>query len=223
MIKLCWEIDDVMHLKLNTMKKEDHGLSKKSLKNLEIFNWADYRLYNSFVKKQQQEIVEIGKEKVDFYKNHIIKRSEQLFSECIKSDNSQNVTKWMQETELWPQKKTNQTCYLATRDATSIAMIGQLVRWKSTNPEFFEFKDESKTNFPKFCSEKSAEDNFVDFLKNEEFNVRQFYNFSTNKFDLRETWPEYIKNFTSMNTDKEIEAWKKTLEEDLPYPHRIWN
>ena len=67
------------------MKKEDHGLSKESLKNLEVFNWADYRLYNFFVKKQQQEIIEIGKETVDFYKNQIIKRSEQLFSECIKS------------------------------------------------------------------------------------------------------------------------------------------
>ena len=67
------------------MKKEDHGLSKKSLKNLEIFNWADFRLYNFFAKKQQLEILEIGKEKVDLYKNLIIKRSEQLFSECIKS------------------------------------------------------------------------------------------------------------------------------------------
>ena len=87
--------------------------------------------------------------------------------------------------------------------------LGQLLRWKSTNPEFFKYNDQSKTSFPKFCSEKSAENNFVDFLKNEEFNVRQFYNFSTNKYDVRETWPEYIKNFTSMDTDREIEAWKK--------------
>ena len=67
------------------MRKENHGLSKKSLKNLEIFNWADFRLYNFFAKKQRLEVLEIGKEKVDLYKNLIIKRSEQLFSECIKS------------------------------------------------------------------------------------------------------------------------------------------
>ena len=66
------------------MKKETKVLSPKSLENLQTFNWADFRLYQYFVQKQRREISEIGEDKVNYYKDMIIKKSEELHSECLK-------------------------------------------------------------------------------------------------------------------------------------------
>ena len=41
-LKFCWEVRDVVYLKLNTMAKEDKQLNNEDLKRLHEFNWADY-------------------------------------------------------------------------------------------------------------------------------------------------------------------------------------
>ena len=97
------------------------------------------------------------------------------------------------------------------------------MRWKIEYPDFFEFHNESMTNIPKLCEYESAKEKFLNFLKYEEFQVREFFNFSANSFDLRKNQPEYIKKFVSPDTQKEIQAWERTLEENIPYPHRLFN
>ena len=42
-LKFCWEVKDVVHLKLNTMQKEKNGLSKADEDRLKAFLWADVR------------------------------------------------------------------------------------------------------------------------------------------------------------------------------------
>ena len=42
-LKFCWEVRDVVYLKLNTMKKEKHSLSDLDKQRLHKFLWADVR------------------------------------------------------------------------------------------------------------------------------------------------------------------------------------
>lgn len=42
-LKFCWEVRDVVHLKLNSMKKEKQHLGKEDKQKLHKFLWADHR------------------------------------------------------------------------------------------------------------------------------------------------------------------------------------
>ena len=42
-LKFCWEVRDVVHLKLNSMKKDDNKLTEDDTKRLYEFLWADHR------------------------------------------------------------------------------------------------------------------------------------------------------------------------------------
>ena len=72
----------MVHFKLNSTKGRKPVLSKASQKNLEKFNWADYRLYNFFKERLYRQANDIGMEKVLKIKNEILKMSEDLKKEC---------------------------------------------------------------------------------------------------------------------------------------------
>ena len=66
MLKLCWSIEDVLHLKLNSMRETKRTLSEASKRNLREFNWADQRLYDFFRRKHERE----GKEQIKIVYHH---------------------------------------------------------------------------------------------------------------------------------------------------------
>ena len=55
MLKFCWDIDDVVHLKLNAMSSKSKEINAEAKSNLKKLNWADYRLYNYFKNKLHKE------------------------------------------------------------------------------------------------------------------------------------------------------------------------
>ena len=55
MLKFCWDIDDVVHLKLNAMSSKSKEINSEAKSNLKKLNWADYRLYNYFKNKLHKE------------------------------------------------------------------------------------------------------------------------------------------------------------------------
>ena len=84
-LKFCWEVQDVVHLKLNTMKREENQLEESDFDNLRKFNWADDRLYKYFKGKLQVEIAKYGHDVVEKIKNEIISESNRLSNECLDS------------------------------------------------------------------------------------------------------------------------------------------
>ena len=70
-------------LQLNTMRSESKKLSSQAEQLLEEYNWGDWMLYDFFVAKLKKEVKEIGEQKVEYYKNQIIKRSAEISDECL--------------------------------------------------------------------------------------------------------------------------------------------
>ena len=65
------------------MRSESKKLSSKAEESLEEYNWGDWMLYDFFVAKLKKEVKEIGEQKVEYYKNQIIKRSAEISDECL--------------------------------------------------------------------------------------------------------------------------------------------
>merc|ERR1712176_267864 len=78
MIKFCWKLDDVVHLKLNSMRKEEKTLSNESTQRLKILNWADFKLYDKMVKRLHREVEELGAAYVQSYVDRIQARIEEF-------------------------------------------------------------------------------------------------------------------------------------------------
>ena len=75
------------------MRKEEKTLSTLSISRQRNYNWGDWMLYEFFQKKLHREVVQIGLKKVEYYKNKIIARSQQISDECIQQNVSQTCLK----------------------------------------------------------------------------------------------------------------------------------
>ena len=124
MIKFCWSIDDVVHLKLNSMRKEERTLSDDSLRRLKTLNWADYKLYDRMLKQLKREVMEIGEGKVAHYVELINERIQVYVDDCVEpppppppSTSAANVapTAWISSIKLRPDHRRNQTCHMLTK------------------------------------------------------------------------------------------------------------
>ena len=96
----------MVHLKLNTMKKESKSLSDSDREKLKHFLWADYLLYEHFTKRLKREIEKFGTEKVEKIKDEIIRLSEQLSEECLEEPKQDNG--WLHQVKAKPEKTWNQ-------------------------------------------------------------------------------------------------------------------
>ena len=72
------------------MRQQKGHLSKQATDLLQEFNWGDFMLYKFFAKRLKEEVLEIGEQKVEHYKNLIIKRSAEFSKECLQ----ENVSKF---------------------------------------------------------------------------------------------------------------------------------
>ena len=111
-LTFCWEAEDVVHFKLNTMvtKTERRPLSDMAKERLKSFNWPDEALYNSAKKKLHDQVWRLGRSRVNEMKSSFLpcktwvlknfvklkeKRiieqlSEQLKQECTVSQNTKS-------------------------------------------------------------------------------------------------------------------------------------
>ena len=128
MIKFCWSIDDVVHLKLNSMRKEERTLSDDSLRRLKTLNWADYKLYDRMLKQLKREVMEIGEGKVAHYVELINERIQVYVDDCVEppppplpsdvvriGSNNMAPTAWISSIKLRPDHRRNQTCHMLTK------------------------------------------------------------------------------------------------------------
>jgi hypothetical protein len=216
MIKFCWSVDDIVHLKLNSMKKSSKTLSPESVNNLKKFNWADYKLYDYFNKRLDREIKEVGAEKVAKYEKMIEARMNEYIDECLEKDQSSGAA-WITSIKLLPTKRQNQTCYLMTKDNSNLIEIEHVQRWKKEFPEYFtkqEVGDNEppKNKVPKFCK---GPQNWRDWFNKQEPFVRGMFNWKTNEYDIRPEWPDYVKEFAQPFNEDEKKFGSNY--------RRIWN
>ena len=133
MIKFCWSLDDVVHLKvnclsfdqkikeiyiqLNSMRKEEKTLSDDSIRRLKQLNWADYKLYDRMNKRLKREVQQIGEEKVAHYVDLINERIQVYVDECIEPPPKTEIasTAWISSIKLKPDHRKNQTCHMLTK------------------------------------------------------------------------------------------------------------
>ena len=65
-LKLCWDIDDVIYLKVNAQPKQKGlTLSKNAKETLYKLNEPDYVLYDHFNKTLWKTVDELGRERVE--------------------------------------------------------------------------------------------------------------------------------------------------------------
>ena len=65
-LKLCWDIDDVIYLKVNAQPKQKGlTLSKNAKETLYSLNEPDYVLYDHFNKTLWKTVDELGRERVE--------------------------------------------------------------------------------------------------------------------------------------------------------------
>ena len=66
-LTFCWEAEDVVHFKLNTMvtKTERRPLSDLAKERLKSFNWPDESLYNHARKKLDDQVLRLGRSRVN--------------------------------------------------------------------------------------------------------------------------------------------------------------
>ncbi|CBY39255.1 unnamed protein product [Oikopleura dioica] len=204
MLKLCWTIEDVAHLKLNTMKKNDKKLSSGSIKRLRDFNWGDIRLYNYFKAIHDHQIKEIGENRINDIARRIEARANQISSECLETIKSGE--QWIQSLKLKPEKMKNQTCFMMTKDMGPYIHEDQVTRWKQQFPNWrMSEKDLADMKFkgsqtPEFCST----DKFAEFLTKREKNYRAFLKWKTNEYDILQTPPEYLEEFLKPTGNDEV-------------------
>jgi len=223
MIKFCWNVDDVINLKLNSMRKETKTLTDKSKLSLKALNWADFKLYDYFNRRLDREVQKIAKDKVDYYEKLINKRIDEYKEECLEKD--QATGGWISSIRLKPEKRKNQTCYLITKDNSNLISFEHLLRWKKQFPEYFGSaysgseppKDmPPKEKVPKFCK---GPQNWREWFDKQEPYVKNVFSWPTTEYDIRSEWPSYIKEFVRPFTAEENELNKK-----FPTTYRrIWN
>jgi len=195
MLKFCWDIDDMVHLKLNAMTGKKKTLSLDSLKKLKELNWADYRLYNYFKNKLHKEIDKIGRSKVTRVKQQIQDRTDQLFDECMEPA---TTTGWISNPRIKASKAKNQTCTLIVKDISNYLQAEQINRWKKEYPEWrmsqatIKKKKNKGSNMPDFCG---PNENFQDWLVKQEPIVTAALKWPTNQYDTRNFIPNYMDNF----------------------------
>ena len=68
------------------MRAESRKLSQQAEELQKEYNWGDWMLYDFFVAKLKKEVKQIGEQKVEYYKNQIIKRSGEISSECLQDN-----------------------------------------------------------------------------------------------------------------------------------------
>ena len=66
-LTFCWEVEDVVHFKLNTMvtKTERRPLSDLAKERLKSYNWPDESLYNHARKKLDDQVLRLGRSRVN--------------------------------------------------------------------------------------------------------------------------------------------------------------
>lgn len=214
MLKLCWDISDVLHLRLNSMRKDGKTLYSSSEKALRKFNWADFRLYEFFRKKLQREIETIGSEKIQLLAEEIASAADQLSKECLKQEESHG---WISSPIIKNEMRHNQTCTLMIKDISTYIELDHVVRWKSEYPEWrmdpkkvVRRKTKGK-EMPDFCK---AGEGFSELMEKKEPEFRTFLNYKTNEYDIRNFIPEYLREFAKPLT---------TTERQDPKFHRILN
>lgn len=209
MIKFCWSLDDVVHLKLNSMRHEDKKLSKTALRNLHILNWADFKLYQKMTQRLWEEVDEIGKEIVDFYVLMIEKRIEEYKTVCVEppSKDPTNTNAWLSSIKIKQTMRHNQTCHMLTQDMSNYIVFEKLLRWKNDYPDSFKMVEEGdstaretilpKTKVFELCMNWNSYtvESFNKWLEEQEPHVRWFFWLPTNQYDIRQYWPNYVKDF----------------------------
>ena len=131
MVKFCWDIDDVVHIKLNRQVSVGKKTFTAEMKDqIEELNWADLLLYKHFHSKLDHEgtipffyyssrhftLVElIGNDRIEEIVSEIRRRSQILEHECI--DPTQQIIN--DEGVVWAtmnkNRETNITCWTSTR------------------------------------------------------------------------------------------------------------
>ena len=72
-LKLCWDIDDVIYLKVNAQPKQKGlTLSKNAKETLYKLNEPDYVLYDHFNKTLWKTVDELGRERVEVRDSPIV-------------------------------------------------------------------------------------------------------------------------------------------------------
>lgn len=195
MLKFCWDIDDVVHLKLNAMSSKSKEINAEAKSNLKKLNWADYRLYNYFKNKLHKEINEIGKNRVEQVKAEILERTNQLTAECIEPD---KTTGWISNPKLKPSHGRNQTCNLIIKDISNHLQAEQIHRWKKEYPDWRMSEDKMTKKkvkgkgMPNFCG---PNENFQEWLQKQEPVTKSFLKWKTNKYDTRNFIPSYLTDY----------------------------
>lgn len=193
-LKFCWEVRDVVHLKLNSMTKEKHQLTSEDARRLQEFLWADNTMYVHYKMKLQQEIEHYGKDLVDGIKEEIIKESHQLSDECLDRTVVDNNS-FMQRVAVRPSKSTNQTCYILTQQEQMVQhlQIEQIIRWKKQYPAWrmTQTKDTPGNDVPSFCHDNKSWPHYHTNLANTEkiknkWGFWRFVQMPTNEFDIKQ-------------------------------------
>ena len=72
-LRLCWDIDDVIYLKVNAQPKQKGlTLSKNAKETLYKLNEPDYVLYDHFNKTLWKTVDELGRERVEVRDSPIV-------------------------------------------------------------------------------------------------------------------------------------------------------
>lgn len=226
MIKFCWNVDDVAHLKLNSMRKEEKKLSKQAEELQRQYNWGDWMLYEFFTQKHYADIREIGIKKVEYYKSQIIARSEEISNECIQQNVATSPLQWISTPRVRPEKAKNQTCHHMTKDTSGFLIMEHILRWKEEYPEYFKnmpaplpaplprvaagirptpplpkkarsMLTPPRKRFPRLCN---GPKNFIEYLDKQERYAMSYFGWETNEWDIRPEWPDYIKQYSQSYT-----------------------
>jgi len=211
MIKFCWSIDDVVHLKLNSMRKEERTLSDDSLRRLKTMNWADYKLYDRMLKRLNREVREIGEEKVAHYVKLINERIDVYVADCVEPPPPSSAAlplAWISSIKLRADHRRNQTCHMLTKDLSNYIIFEKVIRWKNDFPDFFKNVQQGsmatkvapmRKVFQQCMSSKS----FTEWFEKQEPYVRSFFQWPTNEYSIRQYWPSHIKQFAMPLTPSE--------------------
>jgi hypothetical protein len=122
-----------------------------------------------------------------------------LIKECVwlPTEVSEQA-EWIDDPYILPKKSKNQTCNMFLADMTPHIFISQILRWKTQFPEAFSDR-ESRLSL---CTYYSGQ--FYKILRRKMANTMNFFNFSTNNFDLKQKWPEYISSFVKFYNSQNI-------------------
>ena len=149
-------------------------------------------------------MAKIGREEVKFVKDLIIKRTDEITAECIQ-DADPNAG-WINTPKIKATKAKNQTCYMMVKDMSQYIIMDQVLRWKEQYPQWrnteaYYQKLTAGNDVPAVCTKPASK--FYEWLNKTETNARSFFNWQTNKYDFRETWPQYILDFREPFTKEE--------------------